>query len=103
MSRTKAAGKRRKRVAEQKQPNGKMKKITQWHPEGSAVDFEAVRLGIAQAGTHLRGAGADEAPEVYKKLAEVLAHHGSTVKIIHTLRPLIVCMARGEEFVTYKD
>jgi tRNA-splicing ligase RtcB len=33
MSRTKAAGKRRKRVAEQKQPNGKMKKVTQWHPK----------------------------------------------------------------------
>ena len=71
-------------------------------PEGGKVDFEAVRLRIAQAGTHLRGAGADEAPEVYKKLAEVLAHHGSTVKIIHTIRPLIVCMARGEEFVPYK-
>ena len=72
-----------------------MKKVTQWYTEGGKVDFEAVRLRIAQAGTHLRGAGADEAPEVYKKLAEVLAHHGSTVKIIHTIRPLIVCMARG--------
>ncbi|MCZ0964117.1 RtcB family protein [Paracoccus benzoatiresistens] len=103
MSRTKAAGKRRKRVVEQKQPNGGMKKITQWYTEGGAVDFEAVQLRIAQAGIHLRGAGADEAPEVYKKLADVLSHHGSTVKIIHTLRPLIVCMAGGDEFDPYKD
>jgi tRNA-splicing ligase RtcB (3'-phosphate/5'-hydroxy nucleic acid ligase) len=103
MSRTKAAGKRRKRVVEEKQPNGKMKKITQWYTEGGAVDFDAVLLRISQAGTHLRGAGADEAPEVYKKLSDVLAHHGSTVKIIHTLTPLIVCMAGGDEFDPYKD
>ena len=103
MSRTRAAGKRRKRIVEQKQPDGRIKKITEWYTEGGAVDFEAVRLRIAQSGTHLRGAGADEAPEVYKKLADVLAHHGSTVRIIHTLRPLIVCMAGGNEFDPYKD
>lgn len=103
MSRTRAAGKRRKRFVEQKQPDGRMKKVTEWYTEGGAVDFEAVRLRIARSGIHLRGAGADEAPEVYKKLTEVLAHHAGTVRIIHTLRPLIVCMAGGNEFDPYKD
>lgn len=103
MSRTKAAGKRRKRVVERKQRGGRIKKFTEWHTEGGAVDFEAVRLRIAKAGTHLRGAGADEAPEVYKKLTDVLVHHGETIRVLHTLRPLIVCMAGGDEFDPYKD
>lgn len=79
--------------------------MTEWYSDGGAVDSETVRLRIAEAGTHLRGAGADEAPEVYKKLADVLARHGDTVRIFifQTLRPLIVCMAGGDELDPYKD
>ena len=41
----------------------------------------------------LVGGGADEAPEVYKRLPEVLAAHGDSVRVKHTLRPLVVAMA----------
>ncbi|HSR81374.1 MAG TPA: hypothetical protein VLL28_11400, partial [Hyphomicrobiaceae bacterium] len=32
--------------------------------------------------------GSDEAPEVYKRLPDVLAAHGDTIRVKHTLRPL---------------
>ena len=40
-----------------------------------AVDFEAVRQRL-EGRVELRGSGADEAPECYKKLDEVLAYQG---------------------------
>ena len=51
----------------------------------------------------MRGAGADEAPEVYKRLPEVLAAHGDTIRVLHTLQPIGVAMAGIEEFDPYKD
>lgn len=91
MSRTQAAGKfkgwgkKRHRVSE------------------GLVDFEKVKVDIVAKGIELRGAGADEAPQVYKRLPEVLKAHEGTIEILHTLEPLIVCMAGGDEFDPYKD
>lgn len=68
-----------------------------------AVDFSAVQKRMADKGIILRGAGADEAPEVYKKLSDVLAEHTGTVEVLHTLEPLIVCMAGSDEYDPYKD
>ena len=67
------------------------------------VDFDQVKANLVEHGIELRGAGADEAPEVYKKLPEVLGYHSGTIKIRRTLRPLIVCMAGDETFDPYKD
>jgi tRNA-splicing ligase RtcB len=91
MSRTQAAGKSR-------WIKGKKTKIS----EGE-VDFGSVKERIKSQGTILKGAGADEAPEVYKKLTDVLEYHKDTIEILHTLRPLIVCMAGEDEFDPYKD
>ena len=49
------------------------------------------------------GGGADEAPEVYKRLPEVLAAHGDTVRVKHRLRPLGVAMAGRDVRDPYKD
>lgn len=68
-----------------------------------AIDMKVVREELKERGIILKGAGADEAPGVYKKLPEVLAHHEGTIKIEHTLEPLIVCMAGADEFDPYKD
>jgi tRNA-splicing ligase RtcB len=38
------------------------------------------------------GGGADEAPEVYKRLPDVLAAHTGSVRVKHRLRPLGVAM-----------
>jgi tRNA-splicing ligase RtcB len=67
------------------------------------VDWPSVREAIAAKGIELRGAGADEAPEVYKRLPEVLEAHADTVRIVHTLTPLGVAMAGSDTFDPYKD
>ncbi|MDA1093172.1 MAG: RtcB family protein [Acidobacteria bacterium] len=67
------------------------------------VDWPSVKAGIQAQGIELRGAGADEAPEVYKRLPDVLAAHGDTIRTLHTLHPIGVAMAATDEFDPYKD
>ena len=40
---------------------------------------------------------------VYKRLPDVLAAHGDTIRVLHTLQPVGVAMAGIEEFDPYKD
>lgn len=90
MSRTQAAGKwgmrRGKRVR-----------------TGGAVDFDHVRKVLRSQGIELRGGEADEAPQVYRKLADVLPHHAPTFDLLHVLRPVGVAMAGPDEQDPYKD
>ncbi len=58
---------------------------------------------LQTAGVVLRGGGLDEAPQAYKRLDHVLAAHGDTVRVLHTLRPLGVAMAGAGEFDPYRD
>ncbi len=58
---------------------------------------------INQQGVELRGAGTDESPHCYKRLPDVLAHHGPTIRILHTLKPVGVAMAGENEIDPYKD
>lgn len=67
------------------------------------IDFESVQRKIARKGIELRGAGADEAPGVYKRLDEVIAAHGDQIRVLHRLRPLGVAMAPADTFDPYKD
>lgn len=67
------------------------------------VDFEAEKAKLVNQGVVLRGAGADEAPPVYRSLRTVLDAHVGTIEIVHTLTPRIVVMAGGDEFDPYKD
>ena len=57
----------------------------------------------ATEGVVLRGGDLDEAPQVYRKLGAVLAAQGPTVEVLHTLTPLIVCMAPTRTRDPYKD
>ena len=57
---------------------------------------------IHGAKVELRGGGTDESPHCYKRLTDVLEAHKNTIKILHTLTPIGVCMA-GDEFDPYKD
>jgi tRNA-splicing ligase RtcB (3'-phosphate/5'-hydroxy nucleic acid ligase) len=92
MSRTQAAGKRRWR----KDARGETR-------TGGLVDFEAVKRDLDSRGIILRGAGADEAPQVYRPLRSVLDAHRDTIEIVHTLKPLIVVMAGADEYDPYRD
>jgi tRNA-splicing ligase RtcB (3'-phosphate/5'-hydroxy nucleic acid ligase) len=67
------------------------------------VDWPAVQARLREQGIVLVGGGADEAPEVYKRLPEVLDAHAGSVRIKHTLRPLGVAMAGRDLFDPYKD
>ena len=55
-------------------------------PGAGLVDWPAVRARSRRQGIFLVGGGADEAPEVYKRLPEVLAAHGGSVRVKHQLR-----------------
>jgi hypothetical protein len=48
------------------------------------VDWPAVQKRLREQGIVLVGGGADEAPEVYKRLPEVLAAHGNSIRVKHT-------------------
>jgi tRNA-splicing ligase RtcB (3'-phosphate/5'-hydroxy nucleic acid ligase) len=91
MSRTQAAGKMRRR-------KGRWELV-----RPGLVDWEAVQERLKKQGIVLVGGGADEAPEVYKRLPDVLDAHAGSIRVKHTLRPLGVAMAGREVFDPYKD
>ena len=67
------------------------------------VDFDLVKENMKNKKIELRGAGADEAPECYKKLNEVLGYMGNTIRVLHELHPIGVAMAGIETLDPYKD
>jgi tRNA-splicing ligase RtcB len=67
------------------------------------VDWPAVQARLRRQGIVLLGGGADEAPEVYKRLPEVLAAHAGSVRVTHRLRPLGVAMAGRDVHDPYRD
>ena len=85
-------------------PSAGLKKV--WVEEQvkpGVVDWPAVQARLREQGIVLVGGGADEAPEVYKRLPEVLAAHGDSIRVKHTLRPLGVAMAGRDVVDPYKD
>jgi tRNA-splicing ligase RtcB len=99
MSRTQAAGKIRRR----KQVVDGRKVWVQEQVKPGLVDWPAVQERLREQGIVLVGGGADEAPEVYKRLPDVLAAHDGSIRVKHTLRPLGVAMAGRDVFDPYKD
>jgi tRNA-splicing ligase RtcB len=91
MSRSQAAGRMRRR-------KGRWEVV-----RPGLVDWPAVQARLREQGIVLLGGGADEAPEVYKRLPDVLAAHGDTIRVKHTLRPLGVAMAGRDVYDPYKD
>src|SRR3954447_19484730 len=85
-------------------PTAKMRK---WRTEEvirpGVVDWAAVQARLREQRIVVLGGGADEAPEVYKRLPDVLAAHGDTIRVKHTLRPLGVAMAGRDVHDPYKD
>lgn len=96
MSRTAAAGKKRWR----KDRDGVSRSTV---VSKGSVDFNGVRENMKSKNIVLRGAGADEAPECYKKLSDVLKYQGETIKVLFELHPVGVAMAGSETYDPYKD
>jgi tRNA-splicing ligase RtcB len=89
MSRTEARGKVNRKTGEVKSPG--------------AISRAMLEQWIGQKHVILRGGGVDEAPQVYRRLTNVLASQGDTVDVVHTLHPIVVAMAPEKEFDPYKD
>jgi NMD protein affecting ribosome stability and mRNA decay len=119
MSRTEAAGKRRKRqycdrCGYVQQPGTPRLEVcpgcnasqlgTKWIQEKEGkVDWKATKDRLVASGIILKGGGADEAPEAYKRLPDVLNAHLGHVRILHELRPIGVAMAGPDVRDHYKD
>src|SRR5262245_17050415 len=122
MSRTQAAGRVRRRKRWQctdrdcdrvfetadatcpAHPTSRMRKVwTEEQVSPGRVDWPRVQARLRKRGIVLVGGGADEAPEGYKRLPDVLAAHGDTIEVKHTLRPLGVAMAGRDVRDPYKD
>ena len=67
------------------------------------VDWDAVHAGLREQGIVLIGGGADEAPEVYKRLPDVLDAHAGSIRVKHTLRPARRGDGRTRRLRPYKD
>jgi tRNA-splicing ligase RtcB len=91
------------RVMSRTQAAGKWNRKTGRHVTRGVVNWARVRSELKGKGIELRGGGADEAPECYKRLDRVLAAHAGTIRVLHTLRPIGVAMAGAETFDPYKD
>ena len=91
------------RVMGRMEAKGKVDKKTGEVLRPGKVSPEMMREWVARAGVELRGAGLDESPHCYKRLNEVLAEHGDSIRILHTLTPVGVAMAGANEFDPYKD
>ena len=89
------------RVMSRSQAAGRFRRGKQIKP--GLIDWPAVQERLRKQGIVLVGGGADEAPEVYKRLPEVLDAHGETIRVKHRLRPLGVAMAGRDVVDPYKD
>ncbi len=97
------AGVPKKGVCPDHPDSGLMKVWVEEQVKPGVVDWPAVQARLREQGIVLLGGGADEAPEVYKRLPEVLAAHRDSIRVTHTLRPLGVAMAGRDVYDPYKD
>jgi tRNA-splicing ligase RtcB len=91
------------RVLGRKQATGVTDRKTGEVKREGLIKPEMMRDWLTKSNVVLRGGGVDESPHCYKRLPEVLAAHGDTIRVLHTLTPLGVAMAGANEFDPYKD
>ena len=91
------------RVMGRNEAKGKVDRKTGELLRAGRVTQEMMQGWLKRANVELRGAGLDESPDCYKRLPEVLAEHGKSIRILHTLTPAGVAMAGANEFDPYKD
>ncbi len=90
MSRTKAAGKKRWR-------KGRMIR------KGGAITRNQMNEWLSDMNVVLRGGAVDEAPQVYKRLTDVLGLHEDALRVLHVLKPIGVAMAGSNVRDDFRD
>jgi tRNA-splicing ligase RtcB len=91
------------RLLGRNQAKGKRDRKTGKQLTPGLVKREEHDAWIKRVGVEVRGSDLDESPYAYKRIEDVLQAHSSTIKIIHTLNPIGVCMADDRTFDPYKD
>lgn len=83
------------RVMSRRQAAGKFKwkRGRKVQVERGQINYKNTQKEAVERGIELRGGGADESPQCYKKLEEVLDFHKETIRIKHRLSPVGVAMA----------
>ena len=94
---------RRKALGKVKYRKNKFGHRTKLQIKPGEVDFNRVRAKARKLGIELRGGGADESPQCYKRLEDVLYYQGETIKVLHRLEPIGVAMAGEDVWDPYKD
>jgi tRNA-splicing ligase RtcB len=64
---------------------------------------EQMQDWLRERGVVVSGGDLDESPMAYRRLPEVIAAQGGTVRVLHRLRPFAVAMAGPGEFDPFKD
>jgi tRNA-splicing ligase RtcB len=67
------------------------------------VRHDEMQEWLKARGVTLSGGDVDEAPQAYRRLPDVLAHHAGTIRIEHQLMPFAVVMAGPDVFDPFKD
>lgn len=67
------------------------------------IDWDGTLETLSDIGVTLRGGAADEAPDAYKNLPEVLAAHRPYVEVVASLRPVGVAMAGADTVDPFRD
>jgi tRNA-splicing ligase RtcB len=91
------------RVMSRNEARGKRNRKTGEVVAAGRISPEDMQAWLRARGVMLLGADLDEAPQAYRRLPEVLAHHDGTVRIEHRLRPFAVAMAGADVFDPFKD
>ncbi len=91
------------RVMSRTAARGKINYKTKQIISPGAVSREMMQQWLRDKNVELRGAGTDESPHCYKRLPDVLAQHGKSIRILHTLTPLGVAMAGEDIEDPFKD
>jgi tRNA-splicing ligase RtcB len=91
------------RLLGRNQAKGKTDRKTGKRLTEGLVKRELHDAWMKRMGVEVRGGDLDESPYAYKRIEQVLAAHEGTIKILHTLTPIGVCMADDRTRDPYKD
>lgn len=91
------------RIMSRMEAKGKVHRKTGEVIRPGKITPEMLWKAVSSFGVALRGGGLDESPFVYRDLSTVLKAHKDSTRVLHTLRPVIVCMAGADIKDPYKD
>lgn len=90
------------RIMGRRQARGKIDRKTHNILQAGQVLRADMDAWLKTFDVELRGGDVDESPHCYKRIEQVLFAHRETVKVVHRLKPIGVCMASSRDFDPYR-